>query len=54
MMTYMITNEVIFMMMLCYVMCLSSKNETTGAGVKKMEFSANPDNFITKMLLTIQ
>ena len=28
--------------------------ETTGAGNKKMKISANPDNFITKMILAIQ
>ena len=32
-------------------MCLSSLNETTGARLKKMKHSANPDNFITKLHL---
>ena len=33
---------------------LAPKTETTGAGVKKMKTSANPDNFVTKMFLMIQ
>ena len=36
------------------IMCMPSKAETTGAGVNKMKISANHNNFITKMFLTIQ
>ena len=32
-------------------MYLSSKTETTGAGVKKMKISVNPDNLLPKRYL---
>ena len=53
MMSYMIANDVIHVWWCC-IMYLSSKTETTEAGVKKIKTSANSENVITEIFLMIQ
>ena len=52
-------NDVIQFSTLCHInddvafCAMTAKTETIGAGVEKVKISANPENFMTKIVLAI-